>query len=57
MKVANRRDLVLEVTFEIDESGLLTVTAKDPLTNKSANIKITSDKLNLTQNEITQMRK
>ena len=57
MKVANRRDLVLEVTFEIDDSGLLTVTAKDPQTNQSANIKITSDKLNLTQNEITQMRK
>lgn len=55
MNVAKRRDLVLEVTFEIDDSGLLKVTAKDPVTNKSANISITSDKLNLTDREIKQM--
>lgn len=52
MKVAKRKGLVLDVIFEIDESGLLTVTAMDPLTKKSANTKITSDKLNLTETEI-----
>lgn len=34
MKVAKRANLVLEVCFEIDENGLLTVTAKDPVTKK-----------------------
>lgn len=57
MSIAKRTGLVLEVCFEIDESGLLTVTAKDPVTNKSANIAITSDKLNLTNREIKDMAK
>lgn len=57
MKIASRANLVLDVCFEIDDSGLLTVTAKDPVTNKSANIKITSDKLNLTDREIKDMAK
>ena len=57
MKVATRKDLVLSVIFEIDDSGLLTVTAVDPVTNKSANIKITSDKLNLSNDEIKNMKK
>ena len=34
MKIAKRADLVLDVCFEIDDNGLLTVTAKDPVTNK-----------------------
>ena len=57
MTIAKRANLVLDVCFEIDDSGLLTVTAKDPVTNKSANIKITSDKLNLTDREIKDMAK
>lgn len=57
MKVASRSDLVLSVIFEIDDSGLLTVTAVDPVTKKSANIKITSDKLNLSSDEIKSMKK
>ena len=57
MKIAKRRDLVLNVCFEIDENGLLTVTAQDPVTKKSANIKITSDKLNLSELEIKNMAK
>ena len=36
MKIASRRGLVLDVIFEIDDSGLLTVTAMDPVTKKSA---------------------
>lgn len=57
MKIKARRDLVLEVAFEIDESGLLKVFATDPVTKKSANISITSDKLNLSDNEIKEMAK
>ena len=57
MNIAKRTGLVLDVCFEIDESGLLTVTAKDPVTNKSANVSITSDKLNLTDQEIRDMAK
>lgn len=57
MNIAKRTGLVLDVCFEIDDSGLLTVTAKDPVTNKSANVAITSDKLNLTAQEIRDMAK
>ena len=34
MKIAKRDNLVLEICFEIDRNGLLTVTAMDPLTKK-----------------------
>ena len=57
MSITRRADLVLEVCFEIDESGLLKVTASDPVTKKQANIAITSDKLNLTDREIKDMAK
>ena len=57
MNITKRAGLVLDVCFEIDESGLLKVTAKDPVTNKSANVSITSDKLNLTDREIKDMAK
>ena len=52
MKVAPRPGLVLDVVFEIDDSGLLTVTANDPVTKKSAHVTISSDKLNLSDSEI-----
>ena len=57
MSVAKRANLVLDICFEIDDSGLLTVTARDPVTKKSANVKVTSDKLNLTDREIKDMAK
>ena len=57
MSVAKRANLVLDICFEIDDSGLLTVTARDPITKKSANVKVTSDKLNLTDREIKDMAK
>ena len=57
MSIARRANLVLDVCFEIDDSGLLTVTARDPVTNKSANVSVTSDKLNLTNREIKDMAK
>lgn len=57
MKVAPRTGLVLDVVFEIDDSGLLTVTANDPVTKKSAHVTISSDKLNLSDTEIKQMAK
>ena len=52
MKFKPRRQMVLMVTFEIDVNGLLTVSAMDPQTKKTANITITSDKLNLTDSEV-----
>ena len=55
MTIKPRAGMVLMVTFEIDGNGLLTVSALDPVTNKSANIKITSDKMNLTDTEIKKM--
>ena len=57
MQIANRPNLVLEVCFEIDKDGLLTVTASDPVTKKSAHTEITSDKLNLNELEIRNMTK
>jgi len=46
----------IEVTFDIDASGILTVTAKDKATNKSTNITI-SGSSNLSKEEIERMKK
>jgi len=45
----------IEVTFDIDSNGILTVTAKDKATGKSQNIKITGA-IGLTEEEIKSMR-
>jgi molecular chaperone DnaK len=45
----------IEVTFELDASGILTVTAKDKATGKSQAIKITGS-TGLTKDEIEKMR-
>ena len=42
----------IEVTFDIDSNGILSVTAMDKSTNKSNNITITNDKGRLTKDEI-----
>ncbi len=46
----------IEVTFDIDASGILNVTAKDKSTGKSANIKITGS-TGLSKEEIERMKK
>jgi molecular chaperone DnaK len=46
----------VEVTFDIDANGILTVTAKDKATNKSQNITITGSS-NLSKDEIERMKK
>ena len=45
----------LEVTFEIDSNGILTVLAKDKGTNKENSITITNDQNRLTPEEIQKM--
>ncbi|CAG9769861.1 unnamed protein product [Ceutorhynchus assimilis] len=42
----------IEVTFDLDANGILTVTAKDQGTGKATNITITSDKNRLSKAEI-----
>ncbi|HYC80034.1 MAG TPA: molecular chaperone DnaK [Candidatus Binatia bacterium] len=46
----------VEVTFDIDANGILTVTAKDKASNKSQNITITGTS-NLSKDEIERMKK
>ncbi|MCE1248143.1 MAG: molecular chaperone DnaK [Firmicutes bacterium] len=46
----------VEVTFDIDSNGILTVTAKDKATNKSQNIKITAT-TNLSKDDVDNMVK
>jgi molecular chaperone DnaK len=46
----------IEVTFDIDSNGILTVTAKDKATAKSQNIKITAT-TNLSKDEVVTMTK
>jgi len=46
----------VEVTFDLDASGILSVTAKDKATNKEQSIKITGS-TGLTQDEIERMTK
>lgn len=46
----------VEVTFDIDANGILTVTAKDKASGKSQNITITGSS-NLSKDEIERMRK
>ena len=45
----------LEISFDIDANGLLTVTAKDKATNKEQSIRIEASS-NLTEDEIKRMR-
>ncbi len=45
----------IEVTFDIDASGILTVTAKDKATGKSQNIKITGA-IGLSEDEVKRMQ-
>ncbi|OIT04096.1 PREDICTED: luminal-binding protein 5-like [Nicotiana attenuata] len=47
----------IEVSFEIDENGILQVTAQDKAAKKSKSITITSDKSRLSQEEIDRMLK
>jgi len=47
----------IEVTFEIDENSILTVSANDKGTGKTETITITNDKGRLTKEEIDQMVK
>ena len=47
MQVALHRGLVLNVVFEIDDNGLLTVPINDSITKKFAKITSSSDKLYL----------
>jgi hypothetical protein len=48
-------DPQIEVTFDLDTNGILSVTAKDKNTNKSESITITNDKGRLTKEEIDRM--
>merc|ERR1712233_186627 len=45
----------IEVTFNIDENGILHVTAADKGTGKSNSITITNDKLNMNSDDIERM--
>lgn len=45
----------VEVTFDIDANGILTVTAKEKTTNKTANIKITGS-TGLSKDEVEKMK-
>ena len=45
----------IEVTFEIDENSILTVSAHEQGTGKSESISITNDKGRLTKEEIERM--
>lgn len=45
----------IEVTFDMDASGILTVTAKDKATGKTQNIKITGA-VGLSEDEVTRMQ-
>ncbi|CAN4111083.1 unnamed protein product [Withania somnifera] len=47
----------IEVTFEVDENGILQVTAQDKAAKKLKSITITSDKSRLSQEEIDRMLK
>lgn len=47
----------IEVTFNIDENSIMTVTAKDKNTDKEESIKITNDKGRLTKEEIDSKKK
>jgi len=47
----------IEVTFEIDENSILTVSAVDKATGKKETITITNDKGRLTKDQIEKMIK
>jgi molecular chaperone DnaK len=46
----------IEVTFDIDQNGILTVTAMDKATQKSQSVKITNS-VNLSKEEIEKLKK
>ena len=46
IQVVRHQGLVLDVVFVIDDSGLLTAIANDPIMKKSTQISISSVKLN-----------
>lgn len=45
----------IEVTFDIDANGILSVTAQEKVTNKKTHIVINNDKGRLTKTEIERM--
>lgn len=47
----------IEVTFDVDQNGILNVTAEEKSTGKNNQIKITNDQGRLTQEEIDKMIK
>jgi L1 cell adhesion molecule like protein len=47
----------IEVTFEIDENGIMNVTATDKATSKNAKITITNNKGRLSKEEIEKLIK
>jgi len=55
IKPAPRGVPQVEVTFDIDVNGILTVTAEDKESGKSEKVTITSDKSRLSQEEIERM--
>jgi len=57
IKAAPRGVPQIEVTFDIDVNGILTVTAEDKESGKSEKVTITSDKSRLSQEEIDRMVK
>jgi len=52
---AKRGEPQIQVEFDVDADGVLTVSAKELKVNKSASIKITNDKGRLTPEQIQRM--
>ena len=52
---ARRGEPQIQVEFDVDADGVLTVSAKELKVNKSASIKITNDKGRLSPEEVQRM--